>query len=247
MMLSLFLALLIIVGTKEKINLNKYVNHSTIIGTLLAFISITSMLFIFSAMGYGSDYSDNAYGDVDDGDAEEFEYNDGFWGKLYIENENSDGDSSIVSETWGPHIGFLLLIFLFIVTLLGAISCFITLFEQFETPQAHIWFTTNEAPDKIAKGFEKLPSILVSATIILAIISIFTPWYQISQTWEGFERGLATTQKTAPLMSLGGHYLHSWLFLTTNQGSMSELQEKKALVTTHTPTILNLRIFLTLC
>ncbi len=82
MMFSLFLALLIIVGTKEKINVNKYVNHSTIIGTLLAFISITSMLFIFSAMGYGSDYSDNAYGDVDDGNAEEFEYNDGFWGKL---------------------------------------------------------------------------------------------------------------------------------------------------------------------
>ena len=221
LMLSLFLALLIIVGTKEKINLNKYVNHSTIIGTLLAFISITSMLFIFSAMGYGSDYSDNAYGDVDDGDAEEFEYNDGFWGKLYIENENSDGDSSVLSVTWGPHIGFLLLIFLFIVTLLGAISCFITSFEQFETPQAPIWFTTNEAPDKIAKGFEKLPSILVSATIILAIISIFTPWYQISQTWEGFERGFGNDAENRTTHEFGWT-LSPFMVIFDNQSGLDE-------------------------
>ena len=219
--ISLILTLLIIVGTKQKIHINKYFNHATINGTLLGFISITSVLFIFSAIGYGSDFSDNAYGDEDDGDAEEFEYNDGFWGELYIENENSDGESSINHTTWGPHIGFLLLIFLFIVTLIGSISCFVTLFEQFETPQAPIWFTTDDTPDKISKGIEKLPSILISATVILVMISIFTPWYQIGQTWEGFEGGFGNDAENRTTHEFGWT-LSPFMVIFDNQSGLDE-------------------------
>lgn len=219
--ISLILTLLIIVGTKEKIHINKYFNHATINGTLLGFISITSVLFIFSAIGYGSDFSDNAYGDEDDGDAEEFEYNDGFWGELYIENENSDGESSINHTTWGPHIGFLLLIFLFIVTLIGSISCFVTLFEQFETPQAPIWFTTDDTPDKISKGIEKLPSILISATVILVMISVFTPWYHIGQTWEGFEGGFGNDAENRTTHEFGWT-LSPFMVIFDNQSGLDE-------------------------
>ena len=219
--ISLILTLLIIVGTKQKIHINKYFNHATINGTLLGFISITSVLFIFSAIGYGSDFSDNAYGDEDDGDAEEFEYNDGFWGELYIENENSDGESSINHTTWGPHIGFLLLIFLFIVTLIGSISCFVTLFEQFETPQAPIWFTTDDTPDKISKGIEKLPSILISATVILVMISVFTPWYQIGQTWEGFEGGFGNDAENRTTHEFGWT-LSPFMVIFDNQSGLDE-------------------------
>ena len=219
--ISLILTLLIIVGTKEKIHINKYFNHATINGTLLGFISITSVLFIFSAIGYGSDFSDNAYGDLDDGDAEEFEYNDGFWGELYIEIENSDGESSINHTTWGPHIGFLLLIFLFIVTLIGSISCFVTLFEQFETPQAPIWFTTDDTPDKISKGIEKLPSILISATVILVMISVFTPWYHIGQTWEGFEGGFGNDAENRTTHEFGWT-LSPFMVIFDNQSGLDE-------------------------
>ncbi|GIR00406.1 MAG: hypothetical protein CM15mP9_1090 [Methanobacteriota archaeon] len=208
-------------GTKEKIHINKYFNHATINGTLLGFISITSVLFIFSAIGYGSDFSDNAYGDLDDGDAEEFEYNDGFWGELYIEIENSDGESSINHTTWGPHIGFLLLIFLFIVTLIGSISCFVTLFEQFETPQAPIWFTTDDTPDKISKGIEKLPSILISATVILVMISVFTPWYHIGQTWEGFEGGFGNDAENRTTHEFGWT-LSPFMVIFDNQSGLDE-------------------------
>ena len=123
--ISLILVLLIIVGTKEKINFNKYVNHETINGASLAFISITSLFLIFSIMGYGSEFSD-PYGDIDDGDSDEFEYNDGFWGGLYLEDESSEGDVIKNEITWGPHIGFLLIMFLFTITLIGSVFSFIT-------------------------------------------------------------------------------------------------------------------------
>ena len=183
--ISLILVLLIVVGTKEKIDFNKYVNHETINGASLAFISITSLFLIFSIIGYGSDFSDEEFGDIDDGDSNEFEYNDGFWGGIYLEYESSEGDVIKNEATWGPHIGFLFIILLFTITLIGSVFSFITLFEQFDVEQQPEWIFSNETSDKIAKGLEKLPSIMIAATVILAICSVFTPWYQIEQTWEG--------------------------------------------------------------
>ena len=68
----LIISLLLIASRKEKINFNKYVKHETILGALLAFISISSVFLIFSTIGFGTDFSYEIYGDVEDGDADEF-------------------------------------------------------------------------------------------------------------------------------------------------------------------------------
>lgn len=185
----LILFILLIASRKEKINFNKYVKHETIFGALLAFISISSIFLIFSTIGFGTDFSDEAFGDVDDGDADEFSYNDGFWGSLYFGSENGDGDVFSEEITWGPHIGFLLLIFLSVVTMLGAVAFFLTQFEKYDVEQSPTWFSIEDLSDSNSKYLDKLPTAMIAATIILAISSVFTPWYEIEQTWEGFHDG----------------------------------------------------------
>ena len=183
----LILFLLLIASRKEKINLNKYVKHETIFGALLAFISISSIFLIFSTIGFGTDFSDEEFGDVDDGDADEFSYNDGFWGSVYFEFENGDRDTFTSETTWGPHIGFLLLIFLSLFTMLGAVAFFLTQFEKYDVEQSSIWFSIDDLSD--SKYLDNLPTAMIAATIILAISSVFTPWYEIEQTWEGVHDG----------------------------------------------------------
>ena len=185
----LIIFLLLIASRKEKINFNKYVKHETILGALLAFISISSVFLIFSTIGFGTDFSDEFYGDVDDGDADEFAYNDGFWGSVYFEFENGDGGTFTSETTWGPHIGFLLLIFLSLLTMLGAAAFFLTQFEKYDVEQSSTWFSIDDLPDSYSKYLDKLPTAMVAATIILAISSVFTPWYEIEQTWEGVHDG----------------------------------------------------------
>lgn len=185
----LIIFLLLIASRKEKINFNKYLKHETILGALLAFISISSVILIFSTIGYGTDFSDEFYGDVDDGDADEFAYNDGFWGSVYFEFENGDGGTFTSETTWGPHIGFLLLIFLSLFTMLGAVAFFLTQFEKYDVEQSSTWFSIDDLPDSYSKYLDKLPTAMVAATIILAISSVFTPWYEIEQTWEGVHDG----------------------------------------------------------
>jgi hypothetical protein len=185
----LILFLLLIASRKEKINFNKYVKHETIFGATLAFISISSIFLIFSTIGFGTDFSDEAFGDVDDGDADEFAYNDGFWGSVYFEFENGEGDTFTSETTWGPHIGFLLLIFLSLFTMLGAVAFFLTQFEKYDVEQSSKWFSIDDLPDSYSKYLDKLPTTMVAATIILAISSVFTPWYEIEQTWEGVHDG----------------------------------------------------------
>ena len=185
----LIIFLLLIASRKEKINFNKYVKHETILGALLAFISISSVFLIFSTIGFGTDFSDEFYGDVDDGDADEFAYNDGFWGSVYFEFENGDGGTFTSETTWGPHIGFLLLIFLSLFTMLGAAAFFLTQFEKYDVEQSSTWFSIDDLPDSYSKYLDKLPTAMVAATIILAISSVFTPWYEIEQTWEGVHDG----------------------------------------------------------
>ena len=185
----LIIFLLLIASRKEKINFNKYVKHETILGALLAFISISSVFLIFSTIGFGTDFSDEYYGDVDDGDADEFAYNDGFWGSVYFEFENGDGGTFTSETTWGPHIGFLLLIFLSLFTMLGAAAFFLTQFEKYDVEQSSTWFSIDDLPDSYSKYLDKLPTAMIAATIILAISSVFTPWYEIEQTWEGVHDG----------------------------------------------------------
>lgn len=185
----LIIFLLLIVSRKEKINFNKYVKHETILGALLAFISISSVFLIFSTIGFGTDFSDEFYGDVDDGDADEFSYNDGFWGSVYFEFENGDGGTFTSETTWGPHIGFFLLIFLSLSTMLGAVAFFLTQFEKYDVEQSSTWFSIDDLPDSYSKYLDKLPTAMIVATIILAISSVFTPWYEIEQTWEGVHDG----------------------------------------------------------
>ncbi|MBJ62598.1 MAG: hypothetical protein CMB57_05020 [Euryarchaeota archaeon] len=185
----LIIFLLLIASRKEKINFNKYVKHETILGALLAFISISSVFLIFSTIGFGTDFSDEYYGDVDDGDADEFAYNDGFWGSVYFEFENGDGGTFTSETTWGPHIGFLLLIFLSLFTMLGAAAFFLTQFEKYDVEQSSTWFSIDDLPDSYSKYLDKLPTMMVAATIILAIGSVFTPWYEVEQTWEGVHDG----------------------------------------------------------
>lgn len=179
------LVLLSLAARKEKINVNKYLNHETIFGALLAFISISGLFLIFSTIGFGADFSEEEFGDIDDGDADEFEYNDGFWGGVYFELENNDGETTTEEITWGPHIGFLLLIFLSIITMLGSAAYFLTQFERYDVKQASIWFSFDDLPESITKYRDKLPTVMIATTIILALSSVFTPWYQIEQTWEG--------------------------------------------------------------
>ena len=185
----LIIFLLLIASRKEKINFNKYVKHETILGALLAFISISSVFLIFSTIGFGTDFSDEFYGDVDDGDADEFAYNEGFWGSVYFEFENGDGGTFTSETTWGPHIGFLLLIFLSLFTMLGSVAFFLTQFEKYDVEQSSTWFSIDDLPDSYSKYLDKLPTAMVAATIILAISSVFTPWYEIEQTWEGVHDG----------------------------------------------------------
>ena len=185
----MILSLLLIASRKEKIEFNKYLNHEIIFGGLLAFISISSMLLIFSTMGFGTDFSDETFGDVDDGDADEFSYNDGFWGSVYFEFENGDGETFTEETTWGPNIGFLLLIFLSISTMVGAAAFFLTQFEKYDVEQSSTWFSIDDIPESYSKYLDKLPTAMVAATIILAISSVFTPWYEIEQTWEGVHDG----------------------------------------------------------
>ena len=185
----LIIFLLLIASRKEKINFNKYVKHETILGALLAFISISSVFLIFSTIGFGTDFSDEYYGDVDDGDADEFAYNDGFWGSVYFEFENGDGGTFTSETTWGPHIGFLLLIFLSLFTMLGAAAFFLTQFEKYDVEQSSTWFSIDDLPDSYSKYLDKLPTAMIAATIILAISSVFTPWYEIEQKWEGVHDG----------------------------------------------------------
>lgn len=189
MTIFLILSLLLISSRKEKINFNKYLNHETIFGTLLAFISISSIFLIFSIMGYGTDFSDEAFGDVDDGDADEFAYNDGFWGSVYFEFESDDGDTFTEEITWGPHIGFLLLIFLSIFTMIGSAAFFLTQFEKYDVEQSSTWFSIDDLPESYSKYLDKLPTAMIVATFLLAVSSVFTPWYEIEQTWEGVHDG----------------------------------------------------------
>ena len=196
LLVSTILFLLIIVGIKDRIQVNKFINHEMITGALLAFMAFSSLLLVFSIIGYGSDFSDEAFGDIDDDGADEFEYDDGFWGGVYAESENDDGDSRFSEITWGPDLGFLALIFFSIFTLLGAIACFVTKFEQLDVEQAPRWFLSDDPPEFFSKHLDKLPSILIATTVLLAIGSAFTPWYSIEQTWEGTHLGDNESQTT---------------------------------------------------
>lgn len=196
LLISTILFLLIIIGIKDRIQVNKFINHEMITGALLAFMAFSSLLLVFSIIGYGSDFSDEAFGDIDDDGADEFEYDDGFWGGVYAESENDDGVSQYSEITWGPDLGFLALIFFSIFTLLGAIACFVTKFEELDVEQAPRWLLSDDPPEFFTKHLDKLPSILIATTVLLAIGSAFTPWYSIEQTWEGTHLGDNKSQTT---------------------------------------------------
>lgn len=180
------LLLLFLVGLKDRININRFINHETINGTILTVLSFGGLILLFSIMGYGADFSEESFGDSDDelGDMDEFEYNDGFWGSIYFEQE-FDGEVIENSFTWGPYIGYLILLFFTITTLLGAIACFSTLLENQNIEQSPKWFVSNETPELISKMTSRLPSILIVTTVLFAICAAFTPWYHFEQTWEG--------------------------------------------------------------
>ena len=184
-LVSTILFLLLIVGIKDKIRVNKIVNHEVITGCLLAFLALSSALLITNIVGYGSDFSEEAFGDIDDDGADEFEYDDGFWGGVYREFIDDDGIVFESDISWGPHVGFLALIFFSIFTLLGALACFAHNFKDLDVEQAPKWLFSDEPPEFLNKHLDKLPSLLIAATVLLAIGSAFTPWYSIEQTWEG--------------------------------------------------------------
>jgi hypothetical protein len=71
------------------------------------------------------------------------------------------------------------------ICLLGSIANLSYLKEDLEIEDEPVWFKSDSPPEFISKKLPHLGGYLVTATILLAMIAVVSPWYQIGQTWEG--------------------------------------------------------------
>jgi hypothetical protein len=176
-LLLIIIFVFIIVSLIEDLRINKFADGRIIRGAGLGFIALMALLLLLAIPSAVEESFEFAEDDFDD-------YEGGFWGEASTKMD--EGEFEVIAQaSWGPAIGFWLLIPFSIICLLGSIANLSYLKEDLEIEDEPVWFKSDSPPEFISKKLPHLGGYLVTATILLAMIAVVSPWYQIGQTWEG--------------------------------------------------------------
>ena len=179
-LILIIILVFLIISLTEDLRLNKIIDGRVIRGAGLGFVALMAFLLLISMPGA----VERSYEPLDDSYDD---YNGGFWGEASsVSVEGEEGEFEIIKEAvWSPAIGFWLLIPFFLVCLAGSIANLSYLKEDLEGEELPIWFKSDEPPQFITTKLPQLGGYLVVMAIIVAMVAVVSPWYNIEQTWEG--------------------------------------------------------------
>jgi hypothetical protein len=151
-------------------------NAKSVVGVTLAvagIIAFSAFFAIFSGLEDAFEYVEE---DFDDSES-------GLYGSASTEYD--DGDESITEEEkWGPSFSFWLMLVFALFALGGAAANLSFLKDDLQLEDEPIWGKSDNPPDFIAKHTPMLGVGLLTLAVVAVIVSIFTPWYSIEQSWE---------------------------------------------------------------
>ena len=177
-LILIVILVLLIISLINDLRINNVINGRVIRGAGMGFIAIMS-LFLISSIPEAVEKSFEELDDAHD------DYEGGFWGEASTSVEVDEGDDLVLTTKWMPALGFWLLIPFFLVCLAGSIANLSYLKEDLECEELPIWFKSDEPPQFISTKLPQLGGYLVVMAIIVAMVAVVSPWYNIEQTWEG--------------------------------------------------------------
>jgi hypothetical protein len=152
------------------------VNGHTATGATMLVIGLIAITGVFAVIGDLEDsfiYLEDEYDDFDSG----------LYGKAYTETEI--GEDEIIAQTaWGPALGYWLLLCLAVIAFSGSVANLSTLAPDLKIEDKPKWGKSDSAPAFINNNVSLLGTSLMVLAIIAILTSIFTPWYNIDQSWE---------------------------------------------------------------